>query len=294
MSLRRVLIAGARGQVGLELQQTAPTGTEVIGLNSPTLDIGNRTAVLKLVEELRPSLIINAAAYTAVDKAESEPALAMRVNGEGAGNLAEAAQRAGARMLHISTDFVFDGQKSSPYLPTDSVNPINVYGASKLKGEELVRERSVGTATILRTAWVYAAHGRNFVKTMLNLLTTRDELRVVADQVGTPTSAGSLASALWALGGHNTLSGIYHFTDAGVASWFDFAVAIKDIAALTHPGPLAQVTPVRTEDFPTAARRPPYSVLDKTATIGIIGPSAHWRTPLQSVVHALSHKPETS
>jgi len=224
-----------------------------------------------------------------VDKAESQPELAFAVNATGPGNLAAAAGEVGARFIHLSTDFVFDGAKSSPYRPDDRPNPLNIYGASKLAGEVAVREKSPG-ALIVRTSWLYAAHGHNFVKTMLRLLAEREQLQVVADQVGTPTWAGFLARALWAAAARPELRGIYHWSDAGVASWYDFALAIQEealqLGLLSRAIP---IEPITTAAYPTAALRPAYSVLDKSSAwrdLAIGG--RHWRVALRIMLRELA------
>ncbi len=253
----KILITGANGQLGWELQRTGPDGWEILALNRAELDITDSAAVASAFQKHQPDLVINTAAYTAVDKAESEKDKAYNVNATGAANIARAAEDFQARLIHISTDFVFDGTKSRPYLPGDKPNPINVYGSSKLQGEQAVLNETKDKALILRTGWVYSSHGSNFVKTMLKLLAERDEIRVVADQVGTPTWAGDLAKAIYQFATIPDAHGIYHWTDAGDASWYDFAVAIQEEAhelGLLHH--LIPIIPIRTEDYPTAAKRP--------------------------------------
>jgi dTDP-4-dehydrorhamnose reductase len=229
-------------------------------------------------------VIVNAAAYTAVDRAEGESDLAFRINRDGADHLATAAREIGARLVHVSTDFVFDGRASRPYRPEDSTGPLNVYGASKLAGEQAVAA-AAPDALIVRTAWVYGPSGGNFLATMLRLMASRTEIGVVADQIGTPTSTLTLASALWALAGGDA-RGTLHYTDAGVASWYDFATAIAEEAAAT--GLLARapsVRPISTADYPTPAARPAFSVLDKSATFTLLGgPPPHWRAALRAVL----------
>jgi dTDP-4-dehydrorhamnose reductase len=259
---------------------------ELVCLTRRQLDITNEVAVAATIGAINPDLVINAAAYTAVDKAEAERESAFAVNATGAGNLAKAARQAGARFFHISTDFVFNGEKSSPYLPKDACDPVNVYGAGKLAGERLVTEYSDGQALILRTSWLYSAHGQNFVTTMLRLMRERDELGVVADQVGTPTWARTLAEVLWSAANKPTLAGIYHWSDVGVASWYDFAVAIQEEGrALGLLEKATPINPIRTEDYPTAARRPAYSVLDKSDTWRDFGAEGkHWRVCLREMM----------
>ncbi|MES0874390.1 dTDP-4-dehydrorhamnose reductase [Sinimarinibacterium thermocellulolyticum] len=285
--MRRVVVTGAGGQLGVELVRRAPVGVEVIGLDRTALDIGDGVAVHRAMRDTRPSAIINAGAYTAVDRAESEPDAAHRANAEGPRHLAAAAAATGARLLHVSTDFVFDGGKSSPYLPEDDTAPLGVYGASKLAGEQAVRDTAGVDALIVRTGWVYSAHGQNFVKTMLRLMRERPEVRVVADQIGTPTSTATLADTLWTLLDRDAPSGTYHCSDAGVASWYDFAYAIRELAQASSGEQLAPVRPIATADYPTPARRPAYSVLDKTTTWAITGMAPHWREPLRAVIDEL-------
>ncbi|MFA5940201.1 MAG: dTDP-4-dehydrorhamnose reductase [Sinimarinibacterium sp.] len=286
--MKTVLVTGARGQLGTEVALNCPAGIALTTVDRAQLDIGDEAAVRRIVDELRPDAIINCAAYTAVDRAESERDAAFRINRDGSRHLAQAAQRIGARLLHVSTDFVFDGRKSSPYLPDDPTQPLGVYGASKLDGELAVRETAGESALIVRTGWVYSAHGSNFVKTMLRLMQEKPELRVVADQIGTPTSAASLASALWALLARSAPAGTYHYSDAGAASWYDLACAVRDFAAPRLPKTPATILPIRTQDYPTPAKRPAYSVLDKTSTWALIGSGRHWREPLVEVVNELT------
>lgn len=277
----KVLVTGANGQVGRALQATAPAGAELHPTDLPEFDICDAAAVDAFVAALAPALIVNAAAYTAVDKAESEEALALRINADAVANLAAAARANGARLVHISTDFVFDGSSGSPYRPDSQPAPLSVYGRTKLAGEHAAGD----DALILRTSWVYAAEGGNFVRTMLRLMAERDEVRVVADQVGTPTFATGIAEAIWALAAQGA-RGIYHFTDSGAASWYDFAVAIQEEAlAIGLLEREARIVPIATSDYPTPARRPLYSMLDKSATIAALGgPPPHWRANLRRML----------
>jgi len=283
------LITGANGQLGWELQRTRPDDWEIIALSRTELDITDSAAVAALFKKHQPDLVINAAAYTAVDKAESEKDDAYEVNAHGAANIAKAVENSGARLIHISTDFVFDGRKSQPYLPGDKPNPLSVYGASKLQGEQSVLAATMNKALVLRTGWLYSSHGSNFVKTLLKLLAERKEISIVADQVGTPTWARGLARAICHFADIPEARGIYHWTDAGVASWYDFAAAIQEEAhKLGILQGLIPVMPIRTEDYPTPARRPPYSVLDKTATWKTLGYTAsHWRVSLRQMLEEL-------
>ncbi len=283
---RRALVTGMGGQLSRELVATAPTGVEVRALDAAELDIADRDAVLRAVRANSPDIIVNAAAYTAVDLAEKEADAADRVNHLAVGHLAEAAGDCGGRLVHVSTDYVFDGRSPIAYEPHHPTSPASVYGRTKRDGE-IAALRSAD-ALVVRTAWVYAPHGRNFVATMLRLMHERDEVRVVADQVGTPTSATGLARALWSLAAAGA-AGVHHWTDAGVASWYDFAVAIREEAAALGAEKIgrATVTPIRTEDYPTPARRPAMSILSKESTWALIGPARHWREELRSVLRRM-------
>jgi dTDP-4-dehydrorhamnose reductase len=282
----RVLLVGGSGQLGRELQHCKPADTELLVLGSQELDLREAGLVEARVSASRPQVIINAAAYTAVDRAESEPDAAFAVNGQGAENLARSARTVGAYCIQISTDFVFDGAQAHPYRPADRTNPLGVYGASKLAGEQLALTACPEGVAVVRTAWLYSAFGNNFVTTMLRLMGERDNLRVVADQVGTPTWGRGLAEALWRMCRVQP-KGIYHWTDAGVASWYDFAVAIQEEALacglLDREIP---VLPINTVDYPTPARRPSYSVLEKTETWAVLGMTpCHWRVALRRMLH---------
>jgi dTDP-4-dehydrorhamnose reductase len=282
----KVLVTGVGGQVGRSLVDAVPAEVTLLTTSHKDLDIGDGDAVRAYVRAHVPEVIINAAAYTAVDRAESEPDIAHRVNSDGPHYLAIAARETGARLVHISTDFVFDGAASLPYRPDSATNPLSVYGKTKLAGEkavlEALPERSV---VVIRTAWVYAAEGSNFVRTMLRVMKANGSVRVIADQVGTPTSARGLAEALWKIVANPRIQGTHHWTDAGIASWYDFAVAIAEEGAQRGlvPGNVV-VTPIATADYPTPARRPPYSVLDKASLISIGFAPVHWRARLRSVL----------
>lgn len=285
----KTLVVGARGQLGHELLRTAPVQAEVTALDLENLDIVDFDAVLDLVAELQPEIIINAAAYTAVDGAETKPDLAVSVNAEGPGHLARAAERVGARLLHVSTDFVFDGQAQQPYSPRQEPRPLAVYGHSKLAGERRVQEILPLRSVIVRTAWVYSRFGANFVKTMVRLMNERDELRVVADQVGTPTWAFGLAQALWAFLDHPAVHGIFHWTDAGSCSWYDFACAIySEGRALGLIDRELSIEAIATSEYPTPAQRPAYSVLDCTSTQELLGLEASdWSVQLAKMLQEL-------
>jgi dTDP-4-dehydrorhamnose reductase len=285
------LVTGAGGQLGRELVLTSPQGLDCAALDRQGLDITDAAAIGRTLDALEPRVVINAAAYTAVDRAEAEPGAAGRVNGTAPGLLAAACAERGVRLLHVSTDFVFDGLASSPYGPDAAPAPLSAYGRSKLAGEDSVRA-SLADAIVLRTGWVYSRHGGNFVKTMLRLMAEREELTVVADQVGTPTWARGLARALWTFAERPALAGTYHFSDAGVASWYDFAIAIGEEAlALGLLPRLPRILPVPTAAYPTPARRPAYSVLDKGATwrdLAIDG--VHWRRQLRLMLRDLKEQ----
>jgi dTDP-4-dehydrorhamnose reductase len=291
MSTRlRVLIAGADGQVGRATVAAARDGVQCRAVGRGELDITHPAEVEACIGGFAPDVVINCAAYTAVDAAEQNASLAARVNTDGPRNLAAAlAGRSGSRLLHISTDFVFDGRTGSPYAPSAAPRPLSVYGRTKLAGEQAVLDTLGSRALVVRTAWVYAAQGRNFLVTMLKLMRERGEVRIVSDQIGTPTAAGSLAEVLWLFAQRPELSGIFHWTDSGVASRYDFAVAIAEEAAacgVLPPG--ISVQPIVTEEYPTAALRPPYSVLETRATREALSVNAmHWRGRLRKVLQEL-------
>ena len=286
----RVVITGAGGQVGRSLTSHAPSGIVVLGWNHKDLYITDVQAVNDAIRRHSPDVIINAAAYTAVDRAESEPDLARRINVDGPRHLAAATRDTRARFIHLSTDFVFDGASSVPYRPDAPTGPLNVYGATKLAGEKAVLETLPGRAVVLRTAWVYAAEGSNFVRTMLRVMNANRSVRVVADQVGTPTAAVSLAETLWKIAAQPDIQGIHHWTDAGVASWYDFAVAIAEEGGALGLVPNdVTVSLIRTAEYPTPARRPSYSVLDKSSLTSLGFTQLHWRKRLRGVLEELTH-----
>lgn len=287
----RVLITGAGGQVGLALQEQAPDGWQVIPCRSSDLDVTEPGQVRTVLRRERPAVVIHTAAYTAVDDAEAAADRAEAVNARGAAHVAEAARELGARLVHLSTDFVFDGRGGRPYAPGDPPGPLGVYGRTKLVGERAVTRILGERALIVRTAWVYSGQGQNFVLTMLRLMRGRDDVGVVADQVGTPTWARSLADALWAAAARPELSGILHWTDSGVASWYDFAVAIQEEAlALGLLERAVPVRPLRTGEYPAAAPRPAYSVLDKSGSWAALGRTPpHWRVNLRLLLRELAH-----
>jgi dTDP-4-dehydrorhamnose reductase len=287
----RVLITGAGGQLGRELVRTAPAAATVRALDRTYLDVTDAAAVQAVVGEYQPTVILNAAGYTAVDRAESDQEAAWRLNAVAPRQLAEAARTVQqCRLIHVSTDYVFDGESPRPYQPQDAPNPLSAYGKSKLEGERAVLEVLGNHSVVVRTAWVYSAHGRNFLHTMLRLMRERGVVRVVADQIGSPTATASLAEMLWACAERPGLTGIFHWTDAGVASWYDFAVAIAEEAngrrLLAAP---AQVLAIASDDYPTPARRPRCSLLDRRSTIAAVGlEPEHWRVRLRGVLDELT------
>lgn len=285
----KVLLTGASGQLGRALIASCDRSIDLVAPARDQLDLANRASIEGTMRVVAPNAVINAGAYTAVDKAESERELAFGVNATAPATLAQCCAQLGARLIHVSTDFVFDGTQGSPYEPDASPNPLNVYGASKLEGERRIAATPGLTWHIVRTAWVYAADGRNFVSTMLRLFRERPAVSVVCDQVGTPTSAASLARCVWRLLADNGPSAILHYTDAGVASWYDFAVAIQEEAfAMGLIGKTVPIKPIPTQQYPTPARRPAYSVLEKSSTFARlqIEPD-HWRVELRKVLQEM-------
>lgn len=289
----RVLITGAQGQVGQELMLSAPPNWQVQGLGSNELDISDMQQVSTAARTLQPQLIINAAAYTAVDKAESDSQTAYAVNHHGAENLAKIAQQLHCPLLHISTDYVFSGEHSQPYTEQDTPAPNSVYGDSKWQGEQAI-QALCSQHIILRTSWVFGLYGNNFVRTMLRLGQERDALSIVADQVGGPTAARSIAQALWQIAEQykNTGSsvwGTYHFSGAPTCSWYDFAEEIfKQATELELLERSPTLSPIKTCDYPTPAQRPAYSVLDnsKLEQQLHIQPS-DWKLELNTMLRAL-------
>jgi dTDP-4-dehydrorhamnose reductase len=281
----RTIVTGAAGQLGVELVMTAPANFDVVGLSHRECDITDPAQVDAAVAAHRPDLVINAAAYTAVDEAELRPALAYAVNATGAGNVARATHAAGARLIHISTDYVFDGASREPYRTDVAPNPINAYGMSKLGGENEVRA-GCSNFLIIRSSWLYASHGKNFLRTVLSALQAARPLRVINDVIGVPTSARSLALTVWNCAGRSEVGGIHHWVDDGTASWFDFAVAIQEVALdlglVAQPVPIA---PVTSKEYNAGAHRPPYSVLDAQALISAIHQQPRpWRTRLAEAI----------
>ena len=289
----RIVVTGRDGQVARSLAERAPAaGHELVPVGRPELDLaGDADAVIAAIEKARPQVIVSAAAFTAVDKAESERELAFAINERGAAAVARAARKLDVPLIHLSTDYVFDGNKPSPYDEGDPTGPTGVYGESKLAGEAAVRSEQPNSA-VLRTAWVYSPFGANFVKTMLRLAEERDGVSVVADQRGNPTSALDIADGVLAVAANlastdSAFEGVFHMTASGEASWADFAEAVF-AASARFGGPSAIVTPISTADYPTAARRPPNSRLDSTRLEKAHGVRLpHWKASLVEVVGRL-------
>ncbi|MDR2860115.1 MAG: dTDP-4-dehydrorhamnose reductase [Mediterranea sp.] len=277
-----VLITGSNGQLGNEMRVLAQKHDShtYFFTDIAELDICNEQAVTTYVTSNRIDVIVNCAAYTAVDSAEDNQELCNRLNNMAAGYLARAAQSCGAGMIHISTDYVFNGTKHTPYTEEDAGCPVSVYGTTKLAGEENVLKHCE-KAAVIRTAWLYATYGNNFVKTMIRLGRERDTLGVIFDQIGTPTYANDLAQAIYTILNKGIVRGVYHFSNEGVCSWYDFAISIHRLAGITG----CKVKPLHTSDYPTRAVRPHYSVLDKTKikeTYKIEIP--HWEESLEKMI----------
>ena len=277
----KVLITGAGGQLGTALQASAPAHAKITAIDIGELDLTDAAAIHARIAADKPDLVINAAAYTAVDKAEDEEELASAINSAAVWALAKALMETGGKLVHVSTDFVFDGTSARAYSPEDNRNPLSAYGRTKAEGEDALRESDI----LVRTAWVYTAGGANFVRTMLRLMAEREELSVVTDQIGAPTWAPGLAQAIWGLIDKQA-SGTFHHSDAGVASWYDFAVSIQE-EALTL-GLLEKeipINPIATSQYPTPAKRPAFSLLDCSKTRAILGDNhIHWRHNLRRML----------
>ncbi len=288
---RRLALIGAGGMLARMVREMAPPEYEILPFGRSDFDVTNRSRVLKELTSLRPDVILNCAAYTHVDGAEAEEPLATEVNGAGPGHLAEAALLCGATLLHISTDYVFDGEKGSPYTEEDRPNPRSAYGRSKLAGEQAILASGLKAFFIVRTSWLYGPGGKNFVETIIRLGKEREELRIVADQVGTPTYTRDLARALFNLLDlpQNPVGaepfGIYHVSGAGEASWYEFAKAILACLASTEEVKARRVFPISTEEYPLPARRPAYSVFSKAKYRRATGAEIpDWRASLKDYV----------
>ena len=284
----KALIIGKSGQLAHELIDEKPNSTEVLCLGRGDVDICSIESLGKAILEYSPSVIINASAYTAVDKAESDEDAAYAINQQAVKNIARLASKYNIRLLHVSTDFVFDGQQSKAYLVDDNTNPCGVYGASKLAGEQEIQANCPENSAVVRTSWLYSSYGNNFVKTMLRLMQEKPELGVVCDQIGCPTSANSLAKFLWKLTAVESIEPMYHWSDYGVASWYDFAVAIQNIAfdegLLTVKIP---VQPIPAASYPTPAKRPSFSLLNASDSYSV-KLTTHWSEQLKRCISKLS------
>lgn len=285
----KIIVIGKSGQLAWELSQLSTTEHEIVCLGRNDINIEVVSSIFELLQLYKAEAVINASAYTAVDKAESDVGKAYAVNAKAVGDLAQACKMLSVPFVHISTDFVFHGDKGAPYLPDDDINPLGVYGASKAEGEQLITEFYPENSAIIRTSWVYSTHGNNFVKTMLNLMNTKSELGIISDQIGSPTYAKGLADAcVSSLMNHVT--GIHHYTDTGVASWFDFAMAIQqfgfELGLLDKKIP---INPISTSQYPTPAKRPHYSVLDKSSLVKALPELSltHWKVQLLTMMTVL-------
>lgn len=281
----KCLVTGAGGQLATELMRCAPTDVDVRALPIESLDITSPEQINTHMDSIRPDLVVNAAAWTDVDGAESHEPEATAINSEGVRLLAESCDAHAAKMVHVSTDFVFDGQSSTACLPDDEPSPLSVYGRTKLDGEKAVLETLPSSGLVIRTAWLYSSHGHNFLLTMLRLMSERDHIQVVCDQHGTPTSALSLAKAIWELAGVSE-SGLYHWTNGGQTTWHGFAQSIHDLARtkgiLDHD---VVIEPIPGEQWPTPARRPANSVLDISSTEAAIKRTAvPWEDELSTIL----------
>ena len=287
--MKTVLVTGANGQLGNSIRLLAENhpGYNFLFTDVDTLDITNPAAVRGMIKDNQVDFVLNCAAYTAVEKAEEDEALCRRINAFAVGVLGKAAHEAGAKMIHVSTDYVFSGTSYRPYVETDVTCPVSAYGRTKLAGEEILQE-VCPDAVIIRTAWLYSPFGNNFVKTMQRLTSERETLNVVFDQVGTPTYAGDLAALIYKIIENNFLNrqGIYHYSNEGVCSWYDFA---KEICALS--GNCCDIQPCHSDEFPSKVKRPHFSVLDKTKvkkTFGITVP--YWKDSLVKCIEELKQK----
>lgn len=259
----KVVLLGAGGQLGHSVQELKPEGIELIGFRSTELDITNEAQLIEKLDAAQPDVIINAAAYTQVDKAEEEPELAFQVNALGPQLISQWVAKNDSRLIHISTDFVFDGKKTTPYVETDQPNPLNVYGKSKLEGEKNISALIPGQSVIVRTSWLYSNHGNNFLNTMLRLFEERDSLSVVDDQIGSPTTTTALAEVLWKVVERGEISGLYHWSCDGAVSWFGFSFEIKKLSeALDFPKIGVVLNSISASEYPSKAERPKYSVMN--------------------------------
>ncbi|PLY39450.1 dTDP-4-dehydrorhamnose reductase [Janthinobacterium sp. ROICE36] len=286
--MSRILITGKNGQVGYELERSLQGLGEIIALDRSQMDLADLDQVRDVIRRIKPTLIVNPAAYTAVDKAESEPELALRINGEAPGVMAEEAKKLGAAMIHYSTDYVFDGSKDGPYVETDPTCPINAYGSSKLAGEQAIKATGI-PHLILRTSWVYSTHGKNFLLTMLRLAKEREELSIVSDQFGAPTWSRTIADTTAHIVAQSLTandqqawwqgrSGLYHLTAQGTTTWFGFTEAIMAHATINNK---PKLKPIQAKDYPVPAKRPTNSVLSSRRLMDTFCGLPQWQEALK-------------
>jgi len=295
--MSRILITGKNGQVGHELERSLQGLGEIIALDRSQMDLADLDQVRDVIRRIKPTLIVNPAAYTAVDKAESEPELALRINGEAPGVMAEEAKKLGAAMIHYSTDYVFDGSKESPYVETDPTCPINVYGSSKLAGEQAIQASGIAHL-ILRTSWVYSTHGKNFLLTMLRLAKEREELSIVSDQFGAPTWSRTIADTTAHIVGQSLVAadqqawwderaGLYHLTAQGNTTWFGFTEAIMADPSVTKK---PKLKPILAQDYPVPAKRPTNSVMSSQRLINTFCSLPQWHDALELCMAVASQR----
>ena len=294
MSAQRALVLGAAGQLGKACMDCAPEMVAAEGFSRATCDVTDDAALRRVMEEVDPHVVINAAAYTAVDAAEDAADTADAVNANAPAMLGALCGQRGLRLVHISTDFVFDGRAHRPYAPGANPSPLGVYGTSKWRGELAVLASSASHA-VVRTSWVYGPGGRNFVLTMLRMMREQDRVRVVNDQIGSPTSTRGLAEICWLLALNGDAGGVFHWSDAGAISWYDFACGIHDEAlALGLLSAPATIEPISTEAFPTKVQRPAYSVLDCSDTCSTLNVAQEpWRDALRDMLRSQQQLEET-
>ncbi len=296
MTLPLIVVAGATGQLGQTLAQLWAKSPlpqyQLKALDRTELDISEAKTVIAVLSELKPAVIVNAAAYTQVDKAESEARVAHLVNAEAVGRIAAWSAKNSAKLIHISTDFVFDGTRQTPYRADHQANPLGVYGESKLAGEHKIQTQASQRNAVIRTSWLYSEYGNNFVKTMLRLMGDRDQLSVVNDQIGSPTSTHGLAALLFTMISKDSYQGIYHWSDGASISWYEFAQEIQDQAI--QEGLLSKaipINPISTSEYPTPAQRPAYSVLDRSRAVAQFEcPALDWKGQLNLVIKELARE----
>jgi dTDP-4-dehydrorhamnose reductase len=288
--MKTIAIIGKSGQLAFELAQLKTNDINIICFGRNDININDTETLIATFKQHQINAVINASAYTAVDLAETETENAYDINAKAVANIATACKQLAIHLVHISTDYVFAGNKGSPYLPTDPINPIGVYGKSKAEGEQAVSHILKEKGCVIRTSWVYSVHGNNFVKTMIKLMANKPELGVICDQIGSPTSAKNLAHVCL-MASTQQISGTHHYTDAGVASWYDFAQAIQRLA-IEHDLLKKEIpiNPINTEDYPTPAKRPSYSVLDKKSLYNALPTlvAIHWQSALVHVIKDLT------